>query len=162
MQRMSFFEERARLLQMSTETDQLKYEKASDHLSAEAGGRYEECTLALVFLRSLREGLQFILSSNDAAADKFDDVVLCWNDEEDSTVSALFGQLKYKTSAKRTTISRSSLMGNKKDFSLRTYRDSYVKIRDSLDGGSYALVLSTNIDLDDDAQKRFENNEGQD
>ncbi|XP_049794897.1 uncharacterized protein LOC126209804 [Schistocerca nitens] len=157
---MSFIKERADLLKRGSGAAQLKYKKTGGCATSE-GDRYEERCLALLFLRGVREGLQFALSANDAAGGKFDDAVLCWSSNQSPGACTLLAQLKHKTSTKQTTVTKASLMspkGNKKsgtDFSIDAYHESYGKIKNSLEAGSYALVLSTNIDLDEDARHMF-------
>ncbi|XP_049769045.1 uncharacterized protein LOC126106708 [Schistocerca cancellata] len=64
--------------QSTTSTDQLKYQKMCQFATCE-GEWCEEGSLAFLFLRCLREGLQFALSSNDCAGGKLENLIPYWN-----------------------------------------------------------------------------------
>ncbi|XP_046982332.1 uncharacterized protein LOC124551345 [Schistocerca americana] len=118
------------------------------------GFRYEELVIVLVFLRCVRKQLSdFAIHSDSLDAGKFDDVVVTWNGSQDK--HSLLVQVKHKTSG---VIRRGDLFSegdNKPDFNIRRYEASYRTIKWGLGGRQYALVISTNLALHENALDCF-------
>ncbi|XP_049794978.1 uncharacterized protein LOC126209899 [Schistocerca nitens] len=133
----------------------LPYNKKPGHSRGD-GDRYEECMLALVFLRCLRSQLIFQLSANNNDADKFDDVVLAWRPEEDAEEHTLLVQLKHKTSSRQLTLESDVWLSKDTDFSISKYCTSYGKICKSLVMDRVTLVFLTNARLGESSLSLFE------
>ncbi|XP_049794996.1 uncharacterized protein LOC126209920 [Schistocerca nitens] len=125
----------------------LEYNRRA-HASGE-GDRYEERMLALVFLRCLKRRLLFQLSANNGDAGRFDDLVLVWRPKEDTKADILLVQIKHKTSLNNMRISSKQWLSEdpKRNFGIREYCASYVKVRESLKMDRVTFVLLTNAFL---------------
>ncbi|XP_049794995.1 uncharacterized protein LOC126209919 [Schistocerca nitens] len=132
----------------------LKYNKRP-HATGE-GDRYEERMLALVFLRCLKRRLLFQLSANNGDAGRFDDLVLGWRPKDVTKAHTLLVQLKHKTSNNMHIDSKEWLSEDpKRNFGIRKYCDSYVKVTESLKRDRVTFVLLTNAFLDDSKDNIF-------
>ncbi|XP_049841457.1 uncharacterized protein LOC126291804 [Schistocerca gregaria] len=137
------------------------------------GVDYEERTLALAFLRCLRDNLRFDISSNNEAAGKFDDLVLRWQYGNSADTYLLLAQLKHRSPTHGSSeVVRAMLLppsgratygndgrpqnfGVNNRFSLAMYQDSYHHIKDKLQTPNFTMLLSTNAPLARDTKGMF-------
>ncbi|XP_049794910.1 uncharacterized protein LOC126209820 [Schistocerca nitens] len=126
------------------------------------GFSYEHMAISLVFLRCLRKQLpSFELRSEYDAAGKFDDVVVEWKcTRNDGSVGRykLLVQLKHKTSPDFQELKEAHFFSStyaEKGFNIEKYYESFKEIKGSLNGRQYALVLSTNASLHENARCFF-------
>lgn len=120
------------------------------------GVDYEERTLALTFLRCLRDNLQFSISSNNEAAGKFDDLVLRWRYNNSPDTYLLLAQLKHKSPTHGSSeVTRTMLLqpsGNNNRFRITLYQESYRRIKETMQTPNFTLLLSTNAALASDTR----------
>ncbi|XP_065208063.1 uncharacterized protein LOC135836914 [Planococcus citri] len=147
-----------------SETGAVKKQKMSKDYAAAGlkstthGVVYQLKLLILFLIRGLHLKYDFTLATEMVAAEKFDDIVFGYTDENGKDVCR-FLQAKHKQDETKNKITLRNLLTEKDgDFSIEKYFISYCKIKENPEFKDYKLkdfTICTNINLDDNLANNF-------
>ncbi|XP_065208109.1 uncharacterized protein LOC135836944 [Planococcus citri] len=135
-----------------------KYHAAAGLKLTIHGNVYQLKLLTLFLKRGLKLKYSFILATELVEAEKFDDIVFGYTDENGKDVCR-FLQAKHKQDETKTITLRDLLTEKDDEFSIKKYFISYRKIKQNLEFKGYYLqdfTICTNINLDENLAKNFE------
>jgi len=125
-----------------TEEEQIELYKKVTGFPQICGQGLEYKICALVFLRAKNKGYKFKLASNVKGHGRFDDVYIEYLDDN-SRKKHIFVQLKRKRNPLITT---NQLLVERREFSLRKYYKSYIKIEEKFNCSDEGVKLEGSID----------------
>ncbi|XP_065209413.1 uncharacterized protein LOC135837903 [Planococcus citri] len=135
-----------------------KYYAAEGLKSAIHGNVYQLKLLTLFLKRGLDLGYSFTLATEIVEAEKFDDIVFGYTDENGQDVCR-FLQAKHKQDETKKITLRDLLTEEDDNFSIKKYFISYRKIKQNLEFKGYYLrdfTICTNINIDENLVNNFE------